>query len=280
MAAAFARLLLATEHGSYDGGAESLALALAQRCGLPLACVLPIVGNPEFETVAPRLAERADAEASLKREQLLAMALAAGVRLTVQVRRGPEPAAEIIEEARLQRADLLVVRRRGPRGVLANLLVGEMVSQVLRSAPCSVLIAPRAAQMWSRRVMVGLDPAAVDVGTLGLAAGLAADCGLPLQVVCVVGNEAARSLAQPALATALQQARAVCRSADGELRVGPVQQELTAAARGCAADLIVIGRQGRDHPGRARIGGVTNKVIGAADGPVLVHVHNAQETTA
>ena len=47
MAQFFARLLLATEHTEFDTGAETLALALAQRCLLPLTMVLPLLSNPE-----------------------------------------------------------------------------------------------------------------------------------------------------------------------------------------------------------------------------------------
>lgn len=280
MATPFARLLLATEHSDFDTGAEALALALARHSALPLAAVLPVLGNPEFEMVAPQLAAKADREASVKREHLLALAQAAGVQLNLRVRHGPEPCEEIVQEARTQRADLVIIRRRGRRGLLANLLVGEMVSKVVAQAPCSVLIAPRGAQMWTRRVLVGVDPLAVDAAMLGQAADVAADCGVPLRLLCVAGDEAARPQAALTLAGALTQARAICASADGELRVGRVHQQLLAAAMEGAADLIVIGRHGRANLGRAWIGGVAQKVIGLAECPVLVHVHNPKASTA
>ena len=58
MSGTFSRLLLATEHSEFDAGAEALAFAMARRCGLPLAAVLPVSSNPEFEVVAPELAAR------------------------------------------------------------------------------------------------------------------------------------------------------------------------------------------------------------------------------
>jgi nucleotide-binding universal stress UspA family protein len=273
----FARLLLATEHGDFDSGAEAVALALARHGGLALACVMPVIGNAEFETVAPQLADQIDTDVSDRREQLLAHASATGVRLDVQVRHGADPAAEIIDEARLQQADLLVIRRRGRRGLLAQLLIGDMVSRVMKHAPCSLLVAPRGAQMWVRRVLVGIDPLAVDVATLGRAAGLAADSNLPLQVVCVAATEAARPQAAQALAGALVQARAICHLSDGVLRVGPLAQELLAAAADAAADLIVIGRHGRDSLGRGSIGGLVQQVTGQATCPVLIHAHDFKD---
>ena len=282
MGAPFTRLLLATEHSEFDSGAEALALDLAQHCALPLAGVLPVLGSPEFEMVAPHLAAKADHEASLKREHLLALAQAAGVQLDLRVRHGPEPFEEIVQEAQLRAADLVIIRRRGQRGLLARLLVGEMVSKVVAHAPCSVLIVPRGARMWQRRVLVGVDPQAVDAAMLTQAARLAADCDLPLRVLCVVSDEAASPRAAAALASAQAQARATCSSTDGELRVGRAHQQLLAAAADCGADLIVIGRNSR-RDGRARIGGETQQVIGLAEFPVLVyahpHVHNPKTAT-
>jgi nucleotide-binding universal stress UspA family protein len=274
MTGPFTRLLLATEHSEYDSGAEALALALARRCALPLAGVLPVASNPEFEMVAPQLAAKADAEASTKRLSLAARAQAEDIALELRVRRGPQPYLEIVDEARERAADLIVIRRRGKRGLLANLLVGEMVSKVVAHAPCSVLIAPRGARMWSRKVLVGIDPQASDAALLARAAALAAECGLPLHVLCVATSESARASARQALSAALLQAGEHSAEVEGELRVGRAHQELIDAAQACGADLLVIARHGTHKLGRAWIGGVAQKVIGLADCPVLVHVDN------
>ncbi len=278
MAAPFARVLLATEHTEFDAGAENLALALARHCALPLTAVLPIVSNPEFEVAAPELSARSDARASQRREALLALARAQQVELEVTVRHGSELDSEIVQEALQRQADLVVIRRRGERGFLARLLIGEMVSKVVAHAPCSVLVAPRKAQLWTRRVLVGIDPQAPSEAALGLAAGIAADCALPLRVVCVVSTDAFRSSAEPVLAALLQKARAICPAADGELRSGRAHDELVLAARAGPADLLVVARHRDDGPRRLRIGNVAHKVIGMADCPVLVHVKPA--TTA
>ncbi len=274
MATVFARPLLATEHGEFDSGAETLAFALARHCQLPLAGVLPLVSNPEFEAVAPQLAAKAEAEAAAKRRSLVARAQAEGVVLDLQVRRGSEPYAEIVDEARRCSADLIVIRRRGKRGLLAKLLIGEMVSKVVVHAPCSVLIAPRGAHMWARRALVGIDPQAPDDALLARAAALAADCAMPLHVLCVAAGEAALAAAGQTLEAALQRARHCGAEADGEVRSGRAYHELIQCAQDCSADLLVIGRHRGDVFDRAWIGGVAQKVIGLSECPVLVHVNN------
>ncbi len=140
MTHAFSQLLLATEHSEQDAGAEALAFAMAQHCGLPLAAVLPIVSNPEYEALAPQLAAHTEAQAGQRIQALLAAAQRARIALELQARRGPEPYREIVDEARARSTDLLVIRRRGKRGLLANLLVGDMVRNVVTHSPCSVLV--------------------------------------------------------------------------------------------------------------------------------------------
>lgn len=273
MAHAFSRLLLATEHSEQDAGAEALAFSVAQRCGLPLAGVLPIVSNPEYETLAPQLAAHTEAQAGKRIQALLADAQRAGVGLTLQTRRGPEPYREIVDEARERNADLLVIRRRGKRGLLANLLVGDMVRNVVTHSPCSVLVVPRAAQMWSRRVLVALDPLTVDMTPVTTAAAVAAEYGLPLSVLCVTVPAAdAMQVSERVLQRASSTARAFGVTVDAVTRAGRPHEQIVAAARQLGVDLIVIGRHGDEDLSRAWLGGVAQKVIGLAEEPVLVAV--------
>ncbi len=273
MSHVFSRLLLATEHTEFDTGAEQLAPALARQCGAPLMIVLPLVSNPEYEAQAPQLAARAEAETAEHLAQLRAMTAAVGVPAELHARRGPEPYREIVDEARECGADLIIIRRRGRRGLLANLLLGEMVRNVVAHAPCSVLVAPRGARMWSRRVLVAVDPQTTDMTPVATAAAIAADCALPLSVVGVADAAAdALQQADQALQRALSTARAFGIPVDGSVRVGRPHLQILEAARLSDADLLVIGRHGEDTLARAWLGGVAQKVIGLADLPVLVCV--------
>lgn len=271
MADLFHTLLLATEHSEHDQGSERIALAMAQRCAVPLAVVLPIVSNPEYEAVAPQLAMQVEAKAALLLDQVTALAAAAGVRCEVEVRRGAVLFQEITDEARRLASELIVIRRRGRPGLLANLLVGEMVSQVLAHAPCSVLVVPRLAQMWTQHVMVALDPHAPDAAALHQGAEVAAICGLALTLVAVV-ERGPDDEAQHTLAKALDTVRSRVPQAQTLCLHGKVHQQLLAAAQRLNADLLVVGRRGEGGFARAWIGGAAQKVIGLADCAVLVAV--------
>ncbi|WP_088286964.1 universal stress protein [Ideonella sp. A 288] len=264
-------MLLATERSEHDAGSERIALAMASRCGLPLAGVLPLLSNPEYEAVAPQLAARAEAAAATRLAGLAAEAAAAGVDWRPVVRRGPALFREIVDEAIECQADLIVIRRRGRLGRLANLLVGEMVGQVLAQAPCSVLVVPRESAMWSRHVMVAVDPTAPDAAALLQGSAVAAECAMPLTLVAVTDG-ADETRARQALDEALvqvhrrvPQARALC------LR-GRAHAVLTDTAARLGADLVVVGRHGDGGFARAWVGGVAQKVIGLSACPVLVAI--------
>jgi len=270
MAQLFTRLLLATEHSEFDVGAERMAFALAQRCQLPLSTLVPLVSNPEFEALAPQIAAKAEREAAVKISQLREQAAAVGVSIDLQVRRGEELYQEIVDEARAQNSDMIIIRRRGKRGILANLLVGEMVSKVVAHAPCHVLIVPREARMWSQRVLVAAEPTEQGRQIVATAIAVAAQCALPLQLITVVATDSQRPAAESFVAEMLRLMKIGGTEVAAEVKVGKTFTQILAVRDASQADLIVIGCHGDSHTGRAMVGGVAQKVMGLSDHPVLV----------
>lgn len=268
----FEHILLATEHTEFDAGAERVAFDMAKRCGVPLSAVLPVVSNPEYEIIAPQLAEHAEREAAAKIHMLDDAAKAAGIRLEINARRGEEPYQEIVQEAQERHSDLIVTRRRGKRSFLSDLLIGEMVSKVVREAPCSVLFVPRAAQMWSHGVLAGLDNSPNAEHVARVAAAIAAQCGLPLTLVGVLSHDVDSLRVQTT--HTLEQALAIAASqgvqAQSRILNGKAFEQILSAAQDLAADLVVVGRHGESNVLRAPFGGTTHKVVGLAEIPVLV----------
>jgi nucleotide-binding universal stress UspA family protein len=270
MADLFQRMLLATEHTGFDTGAEAVALAMAGRCQLPLTAVLPLVSNPEYEALAPQIAARAEQEAAGKMAELLAQAKTAGVALDLRLRRGEEAYQEIVDEAKERNSDLIIIRRRGKRSFLANLLVGEMVSKVVAHAPCHVLIVPRQAQMWKQRILAAAEPGAQGRQIVATAAAIAAQCALPLHVLSVIASAGQRAGAEAFVSEMLTQSQGGGVAAHGEVRLGKPFQEILSCASDTGADLCVIGSRGDSRIGRAMVGGVAQKVMGLSEHPVLV----------
>lgn len=165
------RLMLATERTELDRGAERVAIALARGLGTTLSIVLPFATNEELLGTEPTLALEAEAKAAADLRALVVDARAKGVVATPIVRRGARLWQEIVAAA-ADGTELLITRRVGRRGLLARLLVGEMVSRVAAHAPCPVLMVPAGATgLWRRSVIV---PAAAGRRVEAVAAALAA----------------------------------------------------------------------------------------------------------
>jgi nucleotide-binding universal stress UspA family protein len=271
MPATYGRMLLASEGTEFDVGAERVAIDLAAQWQQRLLAVIPVVSNPEFEVVAPELAERAEAAAAAHLERLRAVASRRGVQLVGSVRLGETPFQEIVDDARERGADLIVLRRRGKRGFLANLLVGAMTHTVIGHAPCDVLIVPRAAGLWSRGIVLATDGSTHSALATEAAAGVALRSSLPVTVVGVIAHpqdDRGRATANVETATALLRARGV--RAEGRTPEGKPHEAILAVAREVHADLIVVGRRGLGAMERLLLGSTSERVAGFTDCAVLI----------
>ncbi|HTY99824.1 MAG TPA: universal stress protein [Rhodocyclaceae bacterium] len=265
------RILLATEGTDFDAGAERVAIELAARFAVPLRAVLPLVTNPEFLSLAPEREEKAEAEAAAKLERLRQAARAGGVELLGKVRRGEAPFREIVDEAAESRAELIVLRRRGKRSYLANLLLGEMVHTVIGHAPCDVLIVPRAAQLWTTGILLATDGSPHSRRATAVAAAIAANRHLPLTVVSVA--DGGRAAAEHCVAEALAEAQAAGLRTSGRVIAGDGRkpaEAILAVGEEVGADLIVIGRRGLNRVARLLVGSTSERVAGRAGGAVLI----------
>jgi nucleotide-binding universal stress UspA family protein len=123
-------------------------LALAARNG-PGAVLIPLLVLPEepaSNADATQQRERiARAKANLSRlVNARASRLSLAPPLIIPRVRFGDPAATLLEEARQPDVDLVAVGTHARRG-LAHLLIGSVAEEVMRGAPCSVLVA-RAAE--------------------------------------------------------------------------------------------------------------------------------------
>ena len=265
----YSRILLATELTEFDAGAERIALAMAQRCGVALRVVIPIISNPEFEANMPDLVLRAERDVANGIELFRRRAAAADVRLDIHIRRGAGPHPEIVAEAREAKCDLIVVRRRGKPSFLAKLLVGEMVSKVVRDVSCGVLLVPRAAQFWSHGILAAVADTGAAENIAGVAGKIAGICGLPLKVLSVAEDDAALARTQ-SLNTRLVAVAAVASDrASGRVVVGRAAEQTIAAVKETAADLVVIGRQRYQQFPFGKAGNMQN-IVGATEVPTLI----------
>ena len=267
----FRTILLATQCTEFDAGAERVGIELAAKCGLPLYAVLPLVSNAEYETLAPMLENVAEAKAAEDLQKLRETAAARGVTLVGTVRLGDEPFREILSEASEREADLIVLRRRGRRGFLANLLLGEMVHAVISHTTCDVLIVPPEASIWSRAIVLATDGSPHSQRASQVAARVAAQWALPLTVVSIAtADDPDGRVAKSHVDSTLATIRAAGASADGQIASGKPHDAILRMGEQAGADLIVLGRGGSGPIKRALLGTTSEHVARHANGPVLI----------
>lgn len=138
------KILVPTDFSPTSGKALEYAAALATLSNATVILLhIAEVGSPGYEHGArdfPRM-ERQLRQAA---EKQIAESLEAGTTVAIQIGRGwpfggKRAYHEIVETARSQHADLIVISTHGFSG-LDHLIMGSTAERVVRHAPCPVLV--------------------------------------------------------------------------------------------------------------------------------------------
>lgn len=267
----FERILLATDGSEYGAGAERVALAMVEQWGGLLQVASVVLTNPQVEVVAPDMidADEKDARAAVTRVR--DEAVRRGLAVETHVRRGIDVHSEIAAAAEAERSDVIVMGRRGKRGLLKRML-GDATARVIGTARCNVLVVPEGADIWRKRILLATDGSRFSDAAAVAAAKIAAMGKLPVTVISVVresfteeraaqADEAATRVSGHLAERGLEVDQVVLRGDPGKLIAE------TAAARD--ADLIVMGTHGRTGWERVLIGSVTESVVNETALPML-----------
>jgi nucleotide-binding universal stress UspA family protein len=267
----FEKILLASDASGFGAGAVRVAIAFAKKSGARITALTVVRTNPEYEALAHDLVERAEEDAWNYLDTVGTAAKEAGVACEPMLRRGQDPAREIVEAEVETRPDLLVMGRRGSRG-LARMSVGDATVKAIGRGHCSVLVVPRAAKMWTRRILIGTDGSRYGDAAAATADAIARVCALPVTVVGAMvpsHSEARQEEGRRAVERTVQLLRKGGIDADGVVAPGEADSVIVATAKSRGADLIVLGSYGRTGLGRALVGSVCERVIGQASTAVL-----------
>jgi len=267
----FERILLASDGSEYCADAERVALAMAQKCGGTLQIVSVVITNPAAESIAPERIRAAEQETRALLDRLHAEAVKQGVASETILRRGLDPHVEIVTAAEKHGSDVIVMGRRGKRGLMQR-MIGDATSKVVGSAKCSVLVVPEGAGLWQKRILLATDGSRFSDAAAVAAAKIADVCRLPVTVISAVRE----SFSEERAAQADEAAKRVHAHLAGRgvevdkvvLRGNPEKLIIeTAVAR--EADLVIMGTHGRTGWERVLLGSVAESVIGEAKVPVL-----------
>ncbi|WP_193771238.1 universal stress protein [Candidatus Magnetaquicoccus inordinatus] len=272
----FKNILLATDGSEFASGAEALAVSMVQRFGGQITAMQAVLFDPELEALAVDLQQYQEQIVRQSLDDLVNRLDKLSVCCATLIRHGQYPHQEIIDAAQEINADLIVMGRRGRRG-LARLMLGDTTARVVAQAPRPVLVVPRAGgTLWSTssHILLATDGSVYSERAIIEATALAKEAGCMLHVVSVVENKQHAPYverAQAALERALSYAKAGGVAAQSVLLEGDAPAEaLAEEAHRCGAALIVGGSHGRTGLGRVFLGSVMERLLGKVYCPVLI----------
>jgi nucleotide-binding universal stress UspA family protein len=267
----FENVLLATDGSEWSAGAERIALGMCAAHGSHLH-VLSAISTPGE---AGWMGKPNDQEAERKTDQTIGRleeaGTADGIECTGHIRSGNDPYEVIVEAAKDLQADVVIMGRKGRRG-LARLMLGDATAKVIGYAPCSVLVVPETANMWGS-ILVATDGSRFSDMAAVAAAELAKTGGVPLTVLSVkvpVHSERRQNEAQPIVDRVLEFLSGQGIQARGLVEEGPADDIIVDVANDRQSGLIVLGNFGRTGIGRMLFGSKAERVINQTSTPVLI----------
>lgn len=268
----FETLLLATDGTEYSASATEVAIEMGKKCKGTLHAMSCVITNPEYEALVPDRVEQEAIRVNGMLKEICATAGKSGVSCNTVLRHGLEPHKEICEEAANIRADVVVMGRRGKRG-LARMKVGDATAKTIGGSPCSVLVVPRNTKMWSKGILIATDGSRSGDAAALVGGILAKKCNLP--VVVLSAQRTYHSAERQAEAPGIVERVREFLEKDGVqvetiVQQGQPDEVIRKIAEERDLDLIVCGSHGRTGLGKVLLGGVTERVIGEATCPVLV----------
>jgi nucleotide-binding universal stress UspA family protein len=263
------QLLLATDRSEYSEGAAREAINFAKTCSSKLTVLSVLETNPEYETIGSKFFEQEEKEALQNLESVKTRAEKESVSCSTVLLEGGGPANSIVDYATEKKVDMIVVGRRGRKG-LAKLLIGEVASKVIGHAPCKVLVVPRAAVIGYRNILVATDGSAHGNAAVSEAIAIAKRTGSKLIALSAMRDESEREEANKHVRTAVELAQKEGVPAEAVTPLGRSFNTIVETAGGRGVDLVVMGNYGKTGVKKLLMGSATEKVIGSAGCAVLV----------
>jgi nucleotide-binding universal stress UspA family protein len=225
--------------------------------------------NPEYESIGSSVFEKEEEEASAYIKSIKARAEKEGVSCETILHESMDAAQAIVDEATEKKADMIVIGRRGRKGV-AKALMGETAAKVITHAPCKVLVVPKVAQIQYKNILVATDGLTQAKAAVSEAIAIAKRTGSHLIALSAMRDESERAMATKFANEAAEMAKKEGVSAEAVTPVGRSFNVILETAGGRGVDLIVMGTYGKTGVKKLLMGSATEKVIGNAGCGVLV----------
>lgn len=263
------KVLLAIDRSKFSEGAIREAIGFAKRCSSELYVLSVIETNPEYETIGSNVFEKEEAEAMAYLESVKARAKNEGLNCEIILRESTEPSEAILEEAIKKKVDIIVIGRRGRKG-LVKLLMGEVAAKVIGHAPCNVLVVPRAAVIGYKNILVATDGSGHSIAAAEQAIKIAKRCGSSITALSSIRSESELEAARSNVNKIIESAKKEGVPAEGLTPMGRSYNVILETAGGRGIDLIVMGLPVKKALQKLFTGSAAEQVIGNAGCAVLI----------
>ena len=269
----FERFLVTDDGSEYSAGAVRVSLQMAKKCGARVRVISIVAGgNAELYAMGEQLLARELDTARAHLNEVQQEAATLGVACETEVVQAGEIYKEIVSQADNMNADLIIMGRRGRRG-LARLMLGDVTAQVIGHARCSVLVVPRAAELPGRHFVVASVGSRFGDAAAAAAGSLAKLCQTPITVVSTMlasHSEQRREEARHAVNRVTSFLKQENVAVEGRLLEGRPDELIVETASDKQADLIIVGSHGRTGIERILLGSTTERVLNLSKSAVLV----------
>jgi len=263
-------LMVCTDGSPGGNNAVAVTLELAQACGSKVFVVQVVQVVPEFQAVMPDLRGALEQEVQANMEAIQAAAAKLEVPVEPVLIENQAPHAAIVAGAEKFHPDLVIMGRRGKRG-LSALFMGSVTARVIGHSPVNVLVVPRGGSIGFQRILIASDGSAHSEAAWELGLAMAKQAESRLIGVAVAPEEGdiieAKALIHKML-TAANRAGMPLKGVSPQ-GVAPDAGIIQQAIKN-EVDLIIMGSHGRTGLKKLLMGSVTERVIGQAPCPVLV----------
>lgn len=262
-------ILLATDGSLYSEGAIREAVSFAKKCSSKLYALSVVEVITDYEAFSPQKIEDA-MEVGIKShlEAVKERARNEGVDCETVMAHG-EPHQSIVDEAAKKNADMIIIGRRGTKG-LKKLLMGEVAAKVIGHAPCKVIVVPRAAVIGPKNILIATDGSGHSIAAAEEGVKIAKRCGSIIIALSSIRSNDEIEASKSNVNKVIEMAQKEGVPAEGLTPSGRSYNLIVETAGGRGVDLIVMGIPVKTAIQKIFSGSATEQVIGKAGCAILV----------
>lgn len=264
------KILVATDRSPSSDKAIQEAITLAKGCSSMLYVLSTLELNPaQHATTGLGTFLKEETEVLQYLNSIKEKAVREGITCETIFQSGIEPSQAIMDEAIKRDIDMIVIGRRGRKGLL-NVLMGEVATKVVAHAPCKILVVPREAKVEYRSILVATDGSGHSIVAVQEAVSIAKKFGSTLVALSSIRSDDEKEKAQTNISKVVDMAKSEGITVEGLIPTGRSFNLIAETATEKGVNLIVMGMPVKSALGKIFTGSATEKVIGKAECAVLI----------